>query len=738
MALFQVNVQPTRKDASWSRYVRYGIGCGLASGAVLACIPIVFGSPLAQVHIEWRDISESDRVLLEQRFALTEATRLEGSRWSYVPTDVSPDRLLAIVNHAAVADTNGINRRTFTISDTPPLTSRRGGLLEPPPWIASATRGFAYLLALVAVVFSARAALASPVLKEGSPIRRSIDAGVKAVARPSSMLLATCSETARRLTWSLVIAATVALCGTLTWRFMTFTGFTNDHFVHLALAQQLLLGDRPVRDFADQGWPLMYLLSAATWRLAGDALVTEWAIAAAGFALGAAYTVAAGYRLSGSIVVALLVTIFEVLIYPRTYSYPKVLVYAVASWAMVALALRPSRRRIAIMAAVIAVAFLFRHDHGLFVGVASVACLALASRASGWWIFLRRTGALTAYTIALLLPWIVFIALNGGLVEYFLGGLEYSRAEAVATALAAFPRLDRNPPYSTIPNAEAWLFWLFWSLPVVCSVVLCVRVARRLERWSGESAAVAGLVVLATLVNASFLRQSLQVRLPDAVVPAAALGAWALGLCWVGRWRVRTFQVAVQFTTVLALTISMGAISRIADLPGLYDETDIGRGPARAAEHAREVSQLLGTRHRENRAPPSRVSRALMPFMSYLDRCTSVSDRLMVTGEFPEVLVIAGRAFAGDGVVFGSWYASVMQQERTVRQLHARPPLFVLHAGDYDGFRGRFGSVDAFVKGAYEPIAEVPVEGTSSVRILVHGDRVATGTDPETGWSCYR
>ncbi len=115
---------------------------------------------------------------------------------------------------------------------------------------------------------------------------------------------------------------------------MTFTGFTNDHYVHLALAQQTLLGDRPVRDFADSGWPLMYLLSAALWRLAGDTLVVEWGIAAAGFALGAACTVVVGYRLSKSVVIAVLVAILEFLIYPRTYSYPKVLIYAVAAAAI--------------------------------------------------------------------------------------------------------------------------------------------------------------------------------------------------------------------------------------------------------------------------------------------------------------------------------------------------------------------------------------------------------------------
>jgi hypothetical protein len=739
MALFQVNVPPTRQEPSWSRHVWWAIGCGLASATVLACIPIVFGSPLARVHIQWRGIGEGDRVLLEQRFALTEATRLDESRFSYVPTDVSPERLLAIVSHAAVADTNGINRRTFTIADAPPLTSRRGGLLEAPPWIASATRGIAYLLALVAVGFVALATLASSALKEGSLIRRSIDGGVTAVARASFVLLATCSETVRRrLTWSLVIAAVAAFCGTLVWRFMTFTGFTNDHYVHLALAQQTLLGDRPVRDFGDSGWPLMYLLSAALWRFAGDTLAVEWGIAAAGFALGAACTVVVGYRLSKSVVIAVLVAILEVLIYPRTYSYPKVLIYAVASAAIVALAVQPSRRRIAVMAAVIAVAFLFRHDHGLFVGVASVACLAMLSGAKDWWTFVKRTVGLTAATGALLLPWVAFIALNGGIIEYFEGGLEYARAEADATALAAFPTLRLGSPLSTVANAEAWLFYLFWSVTVLCGVVLCVRVASRRERWPGEAAALAGLVTLAALVNASFLRQSLQVRLPDAVVPVALLGAWALGLCWSSRWNFRALQRVFQLATVIVLTISMAAISRITDLPGLFDETDIGRGLARAVEHAREVSGLLRSRHRDNLSPPSRVSRALMPFMSYLDRCTLPSERLIVTGEFPEVLVIAGRRFAGDGMVFGSWYASVAHQDRTVKRLEASPPLFVIHAGDYEGFRGRFGQVDAFVSAAYQEVAEVPVEGTSSIRILADRNRISNRTDPETHLGCYR
>ena len=96
---------------------------------------------------------------------------------------------------------------------------------------------------------------------------------------------------------------------------------------------------------------------------------------------------------------------------------------------------------------------------------------------------------------------------------------------------------------------------------------------------------------------------------------------------------------------------------------------------------------------------------------------------MIVTGEFPDVVVLAGRKFAGDGVVFGAWYSSVVHQDRTVEKLRRERALFVLHMDAYDAFRTRYPLVDAFVTQEYEPMAEVPVEGAGSIRILVQGVR---------------
>ena len=631
-----------------------------------------------------------------------------------------------------------------------------------------------------------------------------------------------------------VVAVAIGLfAATLAWRFLTFTGFSNDHYAHLALAQQMLLGDRPVRDFYDPGWPLTYLISAAAWQLAGHTMATEWAISAAAFALGAACTAIAAHRLSGSLTIAVLVTALEVLIFPRTYAYPKIVAYAAGACVMLAAAARPFSSRLLMAAAMIAIAFLLRHDHGLYLGVASATCFVVASRAEGVRTALGRIALLTGATAALLLPWMLYVALNGGLTTYFETALEYARAEANASNLRSWPtftlvpgrpilglgpparplaqvewtpdttdpvrqtleqryglelvragetsrfyvvrdttdqniraladdphvrgttglgrvrrpawreRLASASPWRLAPalhasaNADAWLFWLFWCLPLLCGGVAAVRALTGRERWPGELAAVSALVLLALLVNAGFLRDILRTRLPDASVPPALLGAWVLGLCWIGRWRRRGLQLAARLVVIAGLMVSYAATSDVAGLPERIDTTGIRDGIDGVSARSAAVSRLLAQPHRQALAPPSRISGALMPFFAYLDRCTSSSERLIVTGEFPDVLVLAGRRFASDGVVFGAWYSSATHQDRTLERLRAQPAIFVVYV-DSEPFRARFPLIEGYVRAEYEPMTTILVEGIGMVPILRHRGRMPARTDPQSGWPCFQ
>jgi len=197
----------------------------------------------------------------------------------------------------------------------------------------------------------------------------------------------------RIVTWA---TAVLLFAATLAWRFLTFTGFSNDHYVHLARAQQMRLGEWPVRDFVDPGLPLMYVVSLVGHAVGGPSLGTEFLIVAIAFAVGSVFTFLAASKLAGSIAIAFSMTLLQIAISPRTYGYPKVLLYAIAGWVIIALAERPTGRRIVLAAMLIAIAFLFRHDHGVYIGLACAAATALATRKEGANVVVRSVTALTA------------------------------------------------------------------------------------------------------------------------------------------------------------------------------------------------------------------------------------------------------------------------------------------------------------------------------------------------------
>lgn len=534
------------------------------------------------------------------------------------------------------------------------------------------------------------------------------------------------SRTSIGRTW---IAPAALFAATLAWRLLTFTGFPNDHYASLALAQQVLLGDRPIRDFSDPGWPLTYAISAAAWRVWGHAMWVEWLVTAAAFALGAAFTVAAAQRLSASTTMAVLVGSCEILMSPRTYAYPKILPYAAFAWFITA-GRAPSTRRLAALGLLIAIAFLLRHDHGVWIGMAAAAYVALASRGDGARARLRRLAVVVGTTAGALLPWLLFVAANGGVIPYVATALEFARAEANASTLRAWPW------FGVGTNADAWLFWLFWSLPLAGGAVVVRRWRLREERWPGELAVAGALVVLAVGVNAGFLRDVLRTRFADAVVPAALLGAWLLGAAFTAPWRRRGAQRLTQVAAVLVFVISAAAAGYATELGDRVERIRIDGGLTGMYRRSVEIVDVLRMPHRQTQMMPSRVSAALMPFFDYLDRCTSETDRLIVTGENPDVVVLAGRGFASDGVVLGAWYSSVANQGRTLERLRRRPALFVILL-DEQGFRERFPPIAQYVDKEYRPMATLRDPGIE-VPILVHERRAASRMDSTTGWPCFR
>ena len=130
--------------------------------------------------------------------------------------------------------------------------------------------------------------------------------------------------------------------------------------------------------------------------------------------------------------------------------------------AMAAILARPavnlSVRRIVALAFLTAIGFLFRHDHGLFLGLGSVVFVLVHPAESGWHARARHTLVFAATLALALAPWATFISFGSGLWSYFASAITFSRAEAHATVLRELPRLDWNAGLWTADNAITVLY----------------------------------------------------------------------------------------------------------------------------------------------------------------------------------------------------------------------------------------------------------------------------------------
>ena len=228
----------------------------------------------------------------------------------------------------------------------------------------------------------------------------------------------------------------------------------DDHFMHVAWGRQLLAGRLPLRDMVEPGLPLQAALSAAAELAFGYRLLSEGVIVAAALATGALLTFVLARRASGSTWLGLLAALFQIAIAPRTYSYPKILVYAAGLALLWAYIDRPSRGRATVLAGAIAVAFFLRHDHGLYLGLIAVAVVGVR-HAPEWHLARRRVVMLAAVCAVAVAPYLAYVHAYVGLDGYLRDLLAFGNREYQQNRFERWPRWPiRSPGDLAAWNAE--------------------------------------------------------------------------------------------------------------------------------------------------------------------------------------------------------------------------------------------------------------------------------------------
>jgi len=214
-----------------------------------------------------------------------------------------------------------------------------------------------------------------------------------------------------------IAAGLLVLVGSFLYFLSAATGFSDDHFMHVVWGRQILEGRLFVRDMAPLGMPLQYAVSAAMEQVVGYRLLSEGLIIGTAFAGGALLTFMLARRVSHSLWIGATAAVMLALAGPRSYSYPKIVVYAAGIALLWRYIDRPVTARAVALAIATAAAFYLRHDHGLYLGVVTLAVLMLRHRHE-WQVGIRRCAVVSALSLAAVSPYLLFIERTWGLSAY--------------------------------------------------------------------------------------------------------------------------------------------------------------------------------------------------------------------------------------------------------------------------------------------------------------------------------
>ena len=520
------------------------------------------------------------------------------------------------------------------------------------------------------------------------------------------------------------------------FRLSAFNGFENDHFMHVVWAQQLLFGDWPGRDFVEPGMPLVVVLSALGQRI-WPGFLSEAMLGIAMVSLAAGFTCAVAAGLTRSIAAGVTAGVLVAASYPRLYSYPKLLVPAVALWLVARYVKSHSSRGLWALAGWAVVAFLLRHDLGLAAATAVAAALAVdSSRGLGT----RAVSVARFVGMGLLIvsPYLIYVAATEGLAEHVRVGLEFGKAEQ-HQVLWNLPSLIPEEGELELAVAgvrmspESLLFWLYSAVMVALTALLVAW------RRTPELPTAVALWIFVLAFRAVILRHPLRARLPDVAVVAALAGV-VVAVAVLRRlpawWRTRpAWSVAAAAAVAAVALITATSLWTVVNFSDRVAQTGIRGGVRGVVAATRRVVRQGAARSWEEYWPAGEVP----PVVDYLARCARPGDRLLLTWFAPEYYLFAGRPFAaGQSQFFTQSFATDQDQALMLARLRRQTvPFILINEGEQAAFTRAFPRLAAYLTGNFTIRTRFARDDEGSgIALAVRNDLHPRTSFEEPPWVC--
>jgi len=530
----------------------------------------------------------------------------------------------------------------------------------------------------------------------------------------------------------------------------------DNNFYSLAETPGLLARDHPYRDFFEWGVPLQAALSASMQWLVGYRLIGEFILQWTWMVAGLVLAFQIAVRLSRSPVASFICMVPAILNFAGTPTVhnSKLFIYPAAILIIWRYLDQPTARRAAAMGAFSAVAFFFRHDHGVYVGAGVLLGIVLARLADPAarrpWALVRDIAACALATGVLIGPWALVVARSEGLLEYiearaFINDTWKVGRGVFSSVLDMNPGLVFTPADPSAPGLSGWLparvaaeEWLYQISVLVVLIILTIALvdlARMLFQRKPVSIETCRLLLagaVVALVEYRLFRES-----GYFVLVAPLVAAFAARLLVSS-----TLAPVTRTATVLLLAISTVAVGGFVRESNVFQPRDL-------------LERLPNTFARLTASPPIdglasahdalRIDRAGWLELGYGDRsklmirymyeCGAPGDRIFVSGHTPyQISYYVERPLAGGHLYWRDLWRSDPRREQQSLDLlrHQSVPFaFSTHEPLLDYLKA-YPHIHAYMLANY-----IEIEGSSG-HLLVDRRRTPVRAFGTLGFPCFR
>lgn len=458
-------------------------------------------------------------------------------------------------------------------------------------------------------------------------------------------------------------------------------------FYSLWEASALLRGDHPYRDFFEWGIPGQMAVSAAVQWLFGYRLINEFVLQWLFIVAAMVISFRLACRMSGSVAAALfasLVALIAIAVAP-IYHYPKLFFYPVLLALGCRYLDRPGAGAGALLGLTTAVAFLFRHDHGVYLGVGSVMTFMLAVKAGrAPRAALRDAAAYVAAAAVLVVPWLVVVHRSEGLWPYVQSRLLLAGGDETVPPWTMYRQALSTEPIRLAIGGTGendgflWLEQISLLLPLLLFGTVVFALVARWRRGRPLPPDTTVLLLASAFLTMVALRLFREPSYSALLAPVtAACGARFLTR---PRWPVRAVAVALFLVSAVAgvrvaLTTSVGQFAEtIEDVPRMF-------GKLRAHPPIDAFTTLADVDDFDRYAPEWAAEPVpLGILMRYVRECTPEGARVLVTGSTPfQVPYLVERPVAGGHLYWHrGWRSDSAHEAESLAMLRSQSVPFAI------------------------------------------------------------